>query len=81
MYATDIDLFDEVKELIDGLCTFYECMKANGMWFNVDAAHEAHDALMCIGKKTYVSDTSRIKLSDNHYLKTSELVDYCKTKR
>ena len=33
---------------------------------------EAHDALMCIGKKTYVNDANRLKLSDQHYLKSSE---------
>jgi DNA polymerase-3 subunit alpha len=31
--------------------------------------HEAHDALICIGNKTYVNEKSRIKLSNNHYLK------------
>ena len=29
---------------------------------------EAHDALMCIGEKTYVSDVNRKKLTDQHYL-------------
>ena len=33
---------------------------------------EAHDALMCIGQKTYVNDTTRIKLSNQHYFKSSE---------
>ena len=32
--------------------------------------HEAHDALTCIGNKTYINDKSRIKYSDQHYLKT-----------
>ena len=32
--------------------------------------HEAHDALICIKNKTYVSEKNRIKLSDQHYLKT-----------
>tara|TARA_Y100000741_G_scaffold143860_1_gene108647 strand:+ start:45 stop:3455 length:3411 start_codon:yes stop_codon:yes gene_type:complete len=32
---------------------------------------EAHDALMCIGNKTYVNDTNRLKLSDQHYFKSS----------
>jgi len=31
--------------------------------------HEAHDALICIGNKTYVNEKSRIKLSNEHYLK------------
>ncbi len=33
---------------------------------------EAHDALMCIGEKTYVNDTSRIKLTNQHYFKSSD---------
>src|SRR5210317_27791 len=33
--------------------------------------HEAHDALICIGNKTYVNDKSRIKLSNEHYLKNN----------
>ncbi len=32
--------------------------------------HEAHDALICIGNKTYVSEKNRIRYSNNHYLKT-----------
>ena len=30
---------------------------------------EAHDALMCIGEKTYVNDSNRIKLTNQHYFK------------
>jgi DNA polymerase-3 subunit alpha len=38
--------------------------------------HEAHDALICIGNKTYVNDKSRIKLSNEHYLKdNSEMTE------
>ena len=34
--------------------------------------HEAHDAYLCIGEKTYVNVKDRRKYSDQHYLKTSE---------
>ncbi|PDH21226.1 MAG: DNA polymerase III subunit alpha [Pelagibacterales bacterium MED-G42] len=34
--------------------------------------HEAHDALICIGHKTYVNEKSRIRFSDQHYLKTND---------
>ncbi len=34
--------------------------------------HEAHDALMCIGEKTYVDDINRKKYTNEHYIKTSE---------
>ncbi len=33
---------------------------------------EAHDALMCIGEKTYVNDLNRTKLTNQHYFKSSE---------
>ncbi len=31
--------------------------------------YEAHDALICIGNKTYVNEKNRLKLSDQHYFK------------
>ena len=34
--------------------------------------HEAHDALTCIGSKTYVNEKNRIKYSDQHYFKSEE---------
>jgi len=34
--------------------------------------HEAHDAYLCIGEKTYVNVTDRRKYTNEHYLKTSE---------
>ena len=34
--------------------------------------HEAHDALMCIGSKSYINDKNRLKLSNNHYLKSDD---------
>ncbi len=33
--------------------------------------HEAHDALICIGNKTYVNEKNRLRLTDQHYLKTN----------
>ena len=33
---------------------------------------EAHDALTCIGTKTYVNEKNRIKYSDQHYFKSDE---------
>ncbi len=33
--------------------------------------HEAHDALICIGHKTYVNEKNRLKLSDQHYFKNN----------
>ncbi len=33
---------------------------------------EAHDALICIGEKAFVSDSKRKKYSDQHFLKTDE---------
>ena len=34
--------------------------------------HEAHDAFICIGEKTYVNVKDRKKYSENHYFKTSK---------
>ena len=34
--------------------------------------YEAHDALLCIGQKTYVDEKNRKRFSDQHYLKSSE---------
>jgi len=34
--------------------------------------HEAHDAYLCIGEKTYVNVKDRRKYTDEHYLKSSE---------
>ena len=34
--------------------------------------YEAHDALICIGEKSYVDDKNRFKYSDQHYFKTQE---------
>jgi len=41
--------------------------------------HEAHDALICIGNKTYVNEKNRIHLSDQHFLKNnSEMTELFK---
>jgi DNA polymerase III subunit alpha len=32
--------------------------------------HEAHDALICIGNKTYVNDKNRVRYTYEHYLKS-----------
>ena len=34
--------------------------------------HEAHDALTCIGSKTYVNEKNRIKYSSQHYFKSND---------
>ena len=44
----------------------------NEVYYLDESMHYAHDALMCIGQKTYVNDESRSKLSNQHYLKTSD---------
>ncbi len=33
--------------------------------------HEAHDALICIGNKTYVNEKNRLKFTNQHYLKSN----------
>ena len=34
--------------------------------------YEAHDALVCIGKKNFVADPNRLKYSDQHFLKKND---------
>ena len=34
--------------------------------------HEAHDAFLCVGEKTYVNENNRTKYTNQHYLKNSE---------
>ncbi len=43
----------------------------NEVYYLDKEMHEAHDALMCIGQKTYINDKKRSKLTNNHYLKSS----------
>ena len=43
----------------------------NEVYYLDKSMHEAHDALMCIGQKSYVNDSNRVKLTNNHYLKSS----------
>ena len=43
----------------------------NEVYYIEKEMHEAHDVLMCIGQKTYVNEQNRLKLSNNHYLKSS----------
>ena len=45
---------------------------SNEVYYLDKDMYEAHDALMCISEKTYVNDTNRIKLSDQHYYKSSD---------
>ena len=33
---------------------------------------EAHDALRCIGEKSFIDDKNRFKLSDQHFLKKQD---------
>ena len=34
--------------------------------------YEAHDALRCIGEKSFIDDKNRFKLSDQHFLKKQD---------
>jgi len=48
----------------------------NEVFYLKQDMHEAHDALICIGNKTYVNDKTRIKFSNQHYFKTnSEMIE------
>ncbi len=42
----------------------------NDVYFESPEHYEAHDALMCIEKKLFVSQQNRVRLSKNHYFKS-----------
>jgi DNA polymerase III subunit alpha len=42
----------------------------NEVYYLTPDMHEAHDALTCIGSKTYVNEKKRIKFSNQHYFKS-----------
>jgi DNA polymerase III subunit alpha len=44
----------------------------NEVYYLTADMHEAHDALMCIGLKTYVNEKNRIKYSNQHYFKSDK---------
>jgi len=44
----------------------------NEVYYLTPDMHEAHDALTCIGSKTYVNEKNRIKYSNQHYFKSDE---------
>jgi len=44
----------------------------NEVYYLKPDMHEAHDALTCIGSKTYINEKNRIKYSNQHYFKTNE---------
>jgi DNA polymerase III subunit alpha len=41
----------------------------NEVFYLTKDMHEAHDALICIGNKSYVNEKNRVKYSSEHYLK------------
>ncbi|WP_415322287.1 DNA polymerase III subunit alpha [Candidatus Pelagibacter sp. Uisw_127] len=44
----------------------------NEVYYLTSDMHEAHDALTCIGSKTYVNEKNRTKYSNQHYFKSNE---------
>ncbi len=48
----------------------------NEVYYLNKEMYEAHDALICIGNKTYVNEKNRLKFSDQHYFKNnSEMLE------
>ena len=41
----------------------------NEVFYLTKEMHEAHDALICIGNKTYINEKNRVRYSSEHYLK------------
>ena len=42
------------------------------VYYLYKSMHDAHEALICIGHKTYLNDKNRISFSNQHYFKSSE---------
>ena len=45
---------------------------SNEVYYLDKEMYDAHDALMCIREKNYVNDSNRIKLTNQHYFKSSD---------
>ena len=43
----------------------------NEVYYLNQDMHEAHDALICIGNKTYVNEKNRLRYTDQHYFKNN----------
>ena len=44
----------------------------NEVYYLTTDMHEAHDALTCIGSKTYVNEKNRTKYTNQHYFKSED---------
>jgi len=44
----------------------------NEVYYLTQDMHEAHDALICIGSKTYVNEKNRTRYSNQHYFKSDK---------
>ncbi|MDA8537898.1 DNA polymerase III subunit alpha [Candidatus Pelagibacter bacterium] len=44
----------------------------NEVYYLTNDFHEAHDALICIGSKSYINEKNRIRYSNQHYFKSND---------
>ena len=79
------DLYMEIQrlgkshEILDEYCLLsmafdnhLPLVATNDVFFESPDYYEAHDALTCIEKKLYVSQSDRLRLSDQHYFKSPD---------
>ena len=79
------DLYMEIQrlgknhEILDEYCLLsmaYDnnlpLVATNDVFYESPEYYEAHDALTCIEKKLYVSQSDRLRLSDQHYFKSPD---------
>ena len=62
----------EKYNLVKSLEVKIPIIATNEVFYINPDMHEAHDALTCIGSKTYVNEKNRIKYSNEHYFKSDE---------
>ncbi len=65
------DLFENFNLKISSVFDI-PIIASHEVYYIEKSSHEAHDALLCIGEKSYINEKNRTILSDHHYLKSSD---------
>ncbi len=68
----DHEILDEYSLLSLAYDNHLPLVATNDVFFESPEYYEAHDALTCIEKKLYVSQSDRLRLSDQHYFKSPD---------
>jgi DNA polymerase-3 subunit alpha len=69
-HGDDNEIAFEKYNLDQSLKIKIPIIATNEVYYLTQDMHEAHDALICIGSKTYVNEKNRIKYTNQHYFKS-----------